>query len=36
MNSGMQVREISLKIGLVVLPFHAVHTCCRVSLNREK
>src|ERR1700758_588147 len=36
MNAGMQVREISLKIGLVVLPFHAVHSCGRIALEREK
>jgi hypothetical protein len=35
MDSGMQVREISLKIGLVVLPFHAVHSCRRISLESK-
>ena len=36
MNSGMQVRKPLLKVGLVVLPFHAVHARRRISLEREK
>ena len=35
-DSGVQIRELALKVCLVVLPRHAVHARCRIPLEGEK
>jgi hypothetical protein len=36
MDSSVQIRELALKVCLIVLPCHAVHAGRRVSLEGEK